>query len=137
MLLWYNNYKENMAKADFLKERANGFLDDAKYDISKRKWFLAAFHLEQTCQLYLKYYLFKELGDYPKTHSLDELLRELEKVLPKKKEKIKKVRKTQASVIGDLNQAYITSRYLPVEFNEFQVKKMLKFTLGLIKFLEK
>jgi len=126
-----------MAKADFLKEKAKAFLGDAKYDIFKKEWFLAAFHLEQVCQLYLKYCLFKELGDYPKIHSLDELFRELKKVYPKKEKKIEKIQKDEASVIGDINQAYITSRYLPVEFNKFQIEKMLKFTLGLIKFLEK
>lgn len=125
-----------MAKAEFLKQKAESFLDDAKYDIQKKEWFLAAFHLEQTCQLYLKYYLFKELGDYPKIHPLETLLRELEKVYPENKKEIEKIRQEKASVVGDLDQAYITSRYLPVEFNEFQVKEMLKFTQYLIKFLE-
>lgn len=122
-------------RGEFLKEKAEGFLEDAEFDISKEKWFLAAFHLEQTCQLYLKYYLFKKLGDYPKTHSLDELLIELGKVYSKKE--IDKFRKKWASTIGDLNQAYITSRYLPVEFNQFQVEKMLSFTKELIKLLKK
>ncbi len=126
-----------MAKAEFLIERAEAFLEDAKYDISRKKWFLAAFHLEQACQLYLKYYLFKKLGDFPKIHSLAELLRELEKIYPKNKKRIEKMRKDKASVIGDLDQAYITSRYLPVEFNQFQVENMLAFTEELIKFLKK
>ena len=126
-----------MAKADFLKRKAEAFLEDADYDISRGEWFLAAFHLEQTIQLYLKYYLFLKLGDYPKVHSLEELLRELEKVYPKDKKKIEKIRKEKASVIGDLDQAYITSRYLPVEFNKFQVMEMMKFTENFIKFLEK
>jgi len=93
-----------MAKADFLKKKAEAFLEDAKYDISRREWFWAAFHLEQTCQLYLKYHLFKKLGDYSKVYSLEELLRELEKVYPKDKKKIEKIRKEKASVIGDLDQ---------------------------------
>jgi HEPN domain-containing protein len=126
-----------MAKADFLKKRAEAFFEDAEYDISRKKWFLAAFHLEQVCQLYLKYYLFKKLGDFPKLHSLSELLLELEKVYPQRKKEIGKIRKEKASTIGDLDQAYITSRYLPVEFNKFQVENMLKFTNFLIKFLEK
>ena len=28
--------------------KAEAFLEDAEYDISRGKWFLAAFHLEQT-----------------------------------------------------------------------------------------
>ncbi len=125
-----------MPKADFLEKKAQAFLEDAKYDIKTKKWFLAAFHLEQVCQLYLRYYLFKKLGDFPKIHSLHELLEELKKVYPKKKREIEKIQKDEAGTIGDLNQAYITSRYLPVEFNKFQVEKMLKFTEKLIKFLK-
>jgi HEPN domain-containing protein len=125
-----------MPKADFLKQKAASFLEDAKYDIKTKKWFLAAFHLEQTCQLYLKYYLFKKLGDFPKIHSLNELLEEFKKISPQRKKEIEKIQKEEAGTIGDLNQAYITSRYLPVEFNKFQVDKMLKFTKKLIKFLK-
>lgn len=126
-----------MVKADFLKEKAKTFLEDAQYDISRKKWFAAAFHLEQTVQLYLKYSLFKKLGDYPKVHSLEELLRGLKKVYPENRKEIERILKEKASVIGDLNQAYITSRYLPIEFNQFQIENMLKFTKELIKFLEK
>lgn len=126
-----------MPKADFLKEKAEGFLADAKYDISQNRWFLAAFHLEQTCQLYLKYCLFKKFGDFPKAHSLNELFEEFKKGFPKKTKKIEKIQKDKASVIGDLNQAYITSRYLPVDFTQHQIEKMLEFTIFLIKFLEK
>ena len=126
-----------MPKGEFLIKKAKGFLEDAKYDIKTQKWFLAAFHLEQCCQLYLKYFIFKKLGDFPKIHSLNELLEELKKVYPKKKKQIEKIQKEEAGVIGDLNQAYITSRYLPIEFNKFQVEKMLEFTQKLIKFLKK
>lgn len=126
-----------MTKADFLREKAQEFLDDAKYDISKKKWFLAAFHSAQTCQLYLKYCLFKKYGDYPKTHSLHQLFEELKKAFPKKSKEIGKIQRENASTIGDLNQAYITSRYLPVEFSSDEIQKMLQFTLTLIRFLEK
>ena len=126
-----------MAKADFLKERAETFLEDAQYDISREKWFAAAFHLEQAVQLYLKYFLFKKYGDYPKIHSLNELFDELKKGFPEKSKEIEEIQKDKASVIGDLNQAYITSRYLPVDFTPQQIEKMLEFTTDLIKFLKK
>lgn len=38
--------------------------------------------------------------------------------------------------IGNLNQAYITSRYLPIEFTQYQVEGMLEFTEKLIEFLK-
>jgi len=124
-----------MAKADFLKEKAETFLEDAKYDISREKWFAAAFHLEQAVQLYLKYYLFLKLRRYPKTHSLRNLLEGIGEVYDKKKD-VKKIIKENANIISDLEQAYITSRYLPVEFFEDQVKNMERFTKKIIKFLK-
>lgn len=125
-----------MAQINFLKEKAEDFFDDAKYNISKKKWFLAAFHLHQTCQLYLKYYLYLKLRRYPKTHSLEELLKGIGKVYSKEKE-IEKILKEKASQIGDLDQAYLTARYLPVEFSQNRIENMLSFTKDLLKFLKK
>jgi HEPN domain-containing protein len=123
-------------KINFLKERAEDFLRDAKFAISEKRWNSAAFHLEQACQLYLKYCLFKKLKDFPKIHNLDQLLFQVGKVFRKEKE-VEKLRKENSAVISSLNQAYLTARYLPIEFNEFQVKEMEKFTKKLIDFLKK
>jgi HEPN domain-containing protein len=123
-------------KIHYLKKRAEDFLKDADFAISEKRWNSAAFHLEQFCQLYLKYLIFKELKDYPKIHDLEELLGEIAKVYGKKKE-IEKFIKKNASEISALNQAYITARYLPIEFTFNQIREMKKFTQKLIKFLEK
>jgi len=122
-------------KIDFLKKRAESFLRDANFAISEKRWNSVAFHLEQACQFYLKYYLFKKLKDFPKIHDLDELLNELKKVYSRKE--IGEFIKENAAVISALNQAYITARYLPIEFTEDQVKVMKRFTQNLIKFLKK
>ncbi len=125
-----------MAKAEFLKERAEGFLKDADFDIKEKRWFAAAFHLEQVCQFYLKYYLFLKLGDFPKTHSLNELLEDIGRAYEKQKEVKSFLRKNQ-EIISDLEQAYITARYLPVEFSKEKIKKMRNFVGKLKKFLKK
>ena len=122
-------------KIDFLKKRAESFLRDANFAISEKRWNSVAFHLEQACQFYLKYYLFKKLKDFPKIHDLDELLNELKKVYSRKE--IGEFIKENAAVISALNQVYITARYLPIEFTEDQVKVMKRFTQNLIKFLKK
>lgn len=124
-----------MAKADFLVKRAQSFLENAKDLLQKGEYSLAAFNLEQTSQLYLKYYLFLKLKDFPKTHSLSELLLDIGEVYGDK-QAVEKLRIKNASVIGDLEQAYISSRYLPVEFYFPQVKEMEKFVGKLIKFLK-
>ena len=40
-------------------------------------------------------------------------------------------------LISDLEQAYLTSRYLPAEFTKKQVEDMEKFVNEMIKFLQK
>lgn len=122
-------------KVDFLKKRAGSFLDNAKHLIKKEEYSLAAFNLEQSCQLYLKYYLFLKLKDFPKTHSLTQLLRETGKAYRQEK-RIKKLINEKINEIADLEQAYITSRYLPAEFYKPQLENMRKFTENLIKFLK-
>ena len=67
-------------KFQFLKRRAMGFLEDAKSDYSREYYDLVLFHVEQFIQLYSKYLLYRKIDDYPKTHSLTRLIRDLIKI---------------------------------------------------------
>lgn len=125
-----------MVKVNFLKERADEFLENAKYLLRKEIYPLAAFNLQQTAQLYLKYYLLLKLKKYPKTHLLGELLRGIGKAYQKEKE-VAEIIKENSNIISDLNQAYLTSRYLPAEFFKSQLENMLRFVEELISFLKK
>lgn len=124
-----------MAEAEFLKERAESFFRDAELAIKESRWNSAAFHLEQACQLYLKYFLFKKIGDFPKTHSLRRLLKSIGKAYSKE-EDIDNFVERNEEVLFSLEQAYIVSRYLPVEFSEKQVNKMVQFFKELLTFLQ-
>ncbi len=123
-------------KVDFLKKRAEQFLKNAGNLFKKGVYALAAFNFEQALQLYLKYYLFLKLKDFPRTHSIRILLIEIGKVYTKELE-IRKLIEENISLIADLEQVYITSRYLPAEFNKNQIEKMKNFVKDTIKFLEK
>jgi len=123
-------------EADFLRNKAVIFFESGGEQISKKRYFLAAFSFEQSAQLYLKYCLFMKLKDFPKIHEIDVLLREIGKAY-NYKEGVEMFLKENASVIGDLNQAYITSRYLPVDFNQYQVKEMKNFVKNLRILLKK
>jgi len=124
-----------MAQADFLLKRGQSFWENANDLLKKGDYSLAAFNFEQTCQLYLKYYLFLKLKDFPKTHSLHQLLEDIGEAYGKQRA-IARFIDQNASVIGDLEQAYISSRYLPVEFHSSQTKAMKRFTQKLIRFLK-
>lgn len=123
-----------MAKIDFLKKRADGFLRGAKYHLREGDYNIAAFHLEQACQLHLKYYIFLKIADFPKTHSIQDLLSDIGKVY-KRENEVVKFQKENIQLISDLEQAYITSRYFPVEFGKLQVQNMEKFVKSLFEFL--
>lgn len=125
-----------MVKVIFLKERAQEFFETAKYLMKKEVYPLAAFNLEQSAQLYLKYYIFLKIRRYPKTHSLKKLLTALGKVY-KKEKSVEKLKEDNINLISDLEQAYITARYLPAEFTQKQVENMQKWVKELIVFLKK
>lgn len=123
-------------KIEFLKQRAKEFLKTSKYHFKEKMYHLVAFDLEQALQLYLKYFLFLKTRHYPPTHSLTELFKLLGKAFGVEKE-IKKLLKENFHVISDLEEAYISSRYLPAEFTREQVKAMAKFVSKTINFLKK
>jgi len=85
-------------KGDFLRERALKFLENGKYLFSKGID-LSAFNIEQFCQLILKYKISELVGDYPKTHSMKKLFENI-------------------SVIGNIENAYVSSKYLPSTLEE-------------------
>lgn len=58
-----------MANINFLKERSESFRTTAGYHIDKKDYPLATFDLEQSAQLYLKYYFSLKIKYYPPTHS--------------------------------------------------------------------
>jgi len=63
-----------------LRERALEFLRNAERLLAEGSYDLAAFNIEQYCQLMLKYKLLVLVGTYPRTHSITRLVRELSKV---------------------------------------------------------
>lgn len=123
-------------RPDFLKTRAEEFLTTADYHFQKEMYHLAAFDLEQACQLYLKYTLFLKLKQFPPTHSLRELLKGVGKAFGKEKA-IKEIIQKNLHLIADLEQAYLTSRYLPAEFTKEQIRQMRDFVKELIGFLKR
>lgn len=123
-------------EADFLRERAQDFLKTAKFHISEEVYHLAALDLEQTLELYLKYYIFLKIHSFPKTHSLEDLFRSIGKVYGREDE-VNSFLQENADVVANIKEAYINSRYLPTEFTKSQVENMKSFVKKAIEFLRK
>ena len=122
-------------RGEFLKDRAERFLRNALELFQRDEYDLAAFNLEQSVQLFLKYVLWKKLGDFEKTHEISKLLDDFKEVSAQKP-KISELISTYQEVIADLELAYIESRYLPAQFFKNQVEKMADFVQKLKSLIE-
>jgi len=116
------------------KEKADAFLDTAIYNFEKGRYDLAAFNIEQAIQLYIKTKLLELLGEFPRTHSLVALLRELSRVF--KEEEVERFRKENIGMLTKLSDVYITSRYYTREFYEDEVKELIEFAYKVRRLLE-
>ena len=95
-----------------LKRRAKHFFEISKVDAKKKKYDIAIFHLEQSLQLLLKSELLKRVGEFPKTHSLGELVR----LVGKLSKKIEEIESENRGWISLLEDAYIGATYLGREY---------------------
>ena len=121
----------SLEEAEILRERAEAFLKNAERLIAEGIYDLAAFNIEQYCQLILKYKLLIKTGTYPRTHSIIRLLRELSKIA----EELKGLLNNREAMIylTKIEDAYIGARHLPRRYEEIEVKEMLRFTKEVFK----
>jgi len=118
-------------EAEIIRRRAEAFLRNAERLIAEKEWDLAVFNLEQYCQLILKYKLLVRRGSYPRTHSLRVLIRIIGEEVPKILELVESER--YLHYIARLEEAYITSRYLPYTYEEREVVDLYKFVVKVFK----
>ena len=118
---------------EFLKERARGFYDVAVYLLNKGDYALSAFNIEQAAHLELKHFIGTRLGDLPKPHSLKSLFQECIKLCPT----LKEFYETNVNLIGEIEDAYIMTRYYETKYEEREVKNMITFKAQLSPELEK
>jgi len=100
-------------------------------DFENRDYDLALFHIEQFEQLYSKYLLYKRIGDYPKTRSLLRLLSNLVRIYGDcgLREFIDKY----LEGLYLLEDAYISTHYLPRAYDEYIAKRILLLADNLLE----
>lgn len=122
---------------ELLKKRALSFFRNAQSDYEHGGYDLVLFHVEQSIQLYSKYLLYRRIGDYPKTHSVIKLLKDVAKVYAY--EELNRFMNNNLEALYLLEEAYISSRYLPREYDLDIAARILKLgenILGVFKCLE-
>jgi HEPN domain-containing protein len=116
---------------DLLKKRALSFLRDAKTDFENGDYDLVLFHVEQFVQLYSKYLMYRKIGDYPKTHSLMRLLNEIVKIYSGCG--LKELLNEYLEAFYLLEESYISSRYLPREYDRNIASRILNLSEKLLE----
>ncbi|MEM1679323.1 MAG: HEPN domain-containing protein [Ignisphaera sp.] len=114
-------------EAEVLRERAYMFLENSRYLMEKGFFDLAAFSLEQYCQLLLKYKLLVKTGAYPRSHSLTRLIDFLSRVEPSVRVLLE--REDLLIMLTKLEDAYIGARYLPRRYTEIEVRALYRFVV--------
>jgi len=117
-------------EAEILRERAESFLRNAEELFLKGFYDLAAFNIEQYCQLIVKYKLLMKTGAYLRTRSLIKLLRLLSNISGGLDMLFEGRNIVMLTKIED---AYIGARYLARRYEKGEVEEMLKFVLEVFK----
>jgi len=112
-------------EAELLRRRAHSFPRLAERPVEEGEYDLAMFSLEQYCQLILEYRILVVEGSYPRTRSLRRLIRELGEHDPRMLELVSDIGKLY--YIARLEEACIVSRYLPITYEEGEVREILRF----------
>jgi len=112
-------------KIKTFEERADAFLDTAWYNFQNKRYDLAAFNIEQAVQLYVKTKLLELTGEFPRTHNLVVLLKELSSVF--KEKEVEEFIKNEMESLTKMADIYITSRYYDREFYKEEVENLFNF----------
>ena len=115
---------------EILKERAESFLKNAEELFLKEVYDLAAFNIEQYCQLIVKYKLLVKTGTYPRTRSLIKLLRLLSNI---SSGLYILFEGRNIVMLTKIEDAYIGARYLARRYEKGEVEEMLKFVLEVFR----
>ena len=111
----------------YLLRRSKEFYETALMQIDKGFLGLAALSLEQSLQLFLKAKLLENGLDYPRTHSIRRLLELLAEVIDMPlSQRINQLIDKYSLELALLEDAYITSRYIPRDFRKDDVLKLKK-----------
>lgn len=119
---------------EFLKERGREFWDVALENFEKGRWNITILHLEQALQLWLKYLIALKAGEWPQHHFLTKFIEEVINIY--NFERLKKFYDENRLAIGQIEAAYISSRYTPKKFSQEDIEAALDLSVKLTKVLE-
>jgi HEPN domain-containing protein len=128
-------------RVELLKLRARKFLELSIELLGRGSLDLAAFNMQQACQLRIKASLLKLLGEVPKIHSVRELLGILIMKLSELgfeviSNVVKDFSRRYRDVLADIDSVYTMSRYSEFTYSVNDVKEMISVCSELHKLLD-
>lgn len=120
---------------NLIRDRSLRMLASASRSLLNGDHDIAAFMADQAVQLYLKSVILELTGEVPRVHAVRQLFNGLKAVLGKSDEVDRFVRANRSLLIR-LEDAYISSRYIPREYEKDEVEELVKFAEEAIKFVK-
>ncbi len=107
---------------EFLKENAEYFERKAYEAFKENAYSFVLYFVEQAIQLYVKYMLAKEVGDYPKTHRFSILFKALNAIADNAIEFYEE----NSDIFDLVEDAYIAVRYLGRKYSAKSAERAIK-----------
>jgi len=118
-----------------LRDRSLRMLDSAKRSLVNGDYDIAAFMADQAVQLYLKFVILELTGEVPRVHAVRQLMGVLKDLWGKPNLVDDFVRENRSLLIR-LEEAYISSRYMPREYDRDEAEELVSFAEKAIEFVK-
>ena len=122
-------------ESETLRRRASDFLALAREALRLENYDISCFLSEQAAQLHLKSVLLEEVGDYPRTHSIRNLLEEVSRSFMG--EEIREFTDTNRVRLIALEDAYVIARYTPTTYTREDAEDMISLAGETIRLTSK
>ncbi|MEM2922265.1 MAG: HEPN domain-containing protein [Candidatus Bathyarchaeia archaeon] len=126
-----------MSHSEFalLRDRALRMLESGRRSLREGDYDIAAFMADQAVQLYLKSVIFELTGEVPRVHAVRQLMSVL-KDLPSDQNLFDGFVRENRSLFIRLEEAYISSRYLPRRYDREEAEELLSVAEKVIEFVK-
>ncbi|MGB9659693.1 MAG: HEPN domain-containing protein [Nitrososphaerales archaeon] len=122
-------------EVDLLRNRSLRMLSSARRSLLDRDYDIAAFMADQAIQLYLKSVILELTGEVPRVHAVRQLMYALKELLGKSNLFDDFVKENRSLLIR-LEESYISSRYLPREYEREEAEELINFSEKVIEFVK-
>lgn len=119
---------------ELLQDRALRMLRVAEQNLESGHFDLAAFMAEQAVQLFIKSLIFKATGEIPRMRMVRQLLGVFGEISDRKR--VEGFVRRNRSLLIRLEEAYISSRYLPRKYEREEAEELVNFAKEVIGFVK-